>query len=137
MEECEVFEAAYVYGDEENVLKGKSKAFAIRIVNIYKHLCNTRNEFVISKQVLRSGTSIGAIISESVYAQSTADFISKLQIALKEAAETEFWIELLSNTDYISETETTSLLNDCREIIKILAASIITLKENQQKNHKK
>lgn len=112
------------------MLKIKSKAFAIRIVNLNKFLRDSKNETVLSKQVLRSGTSIGANISESIYAQSKADFITKLHIALKEASETEFWIELLANTDYISETEKTSLLNDCQELIRMLISSLNTSKKN-------
>ncbi len=87
----------------------------------------------MAKQVLRAGTSIGANISESVYAQSNADFISKLHIALKEASETEFWIDLLANTDYLKETEKTSLQSDCTELIRMLIASINTSKANHSK----
>lgn len=112
------------------MLKIKSKEFAIRIVNLNKFLRDSKNETVLSKQVLRSGTSIGANISESIYAQSKADFITKLHIALKEASETEFWIELLANTDYISEAEKTSLLNDCQELIRMLISSLNASKKN-------
>ena len=115
-----------------NILKDKSKAFAIRMVNLHKFLYYSKNETVISKQITRSGTSIGANISESEYAQSKADFINKLHIALKEAAETEFWIELLACTDYISETEKESLLTDCRELIRMLIASVNTSKGNRK-----
>lgn len=117
-----------------NMLREKSKAFAIRIVNLNKFLRNLKNETVISKQLLRSGTSVGANISESVYAQSKADFITKLHIALKEASETEFWIELLANTEYISQSESESLLNDCRELIRMLISSLNTSKKNQNKS---
>lgn len=118
----------------DNILRDKSVTFAIRIVKLNKILRDTRNETVLAKQILRSGTSIGANISESEYAQSKADFITKLHIALKEAAETKFWIEILSNTDYISESEKDSLMNDCLELIKLLAASINTTKKNQNKD---
>ena len=84
----------------------------------------------MSKQVLRSGTSIGANIKESIRAQSTADFLSKMQIALKEASETEYWLELLTDTDYISEKASDSLLQDCRELIKLITAIVRTSKEN-------
>ncbi len=114
-----------------NLLKDKSMAFAIRMVNLHKFLHNSKNETVISNQITRSGTSIGANISESEYAQSKADFINKLHIALKEASETEFWIKLLASTDYISQTEKESLLADCRELIRILIASINTSKGNK------
>lgn len=118
----------------DNILRDKSVTFAIRIVKLNKILRDTRNETVLAKQILRSGTSIGANISESEYAQSKADFITKLHIALKEAAETKFWIEILSNTDYISESEKDSLMKDCLELIKLLAASINTTKKNQNKD---
>ena len=89
-----------------------------------------KKEFIMSKQVLRSGTSIGANIKESIRAQSTADFLSKMQIALKEASETEYWLELLTDTDYISEKASDSLLQDCRELIKLITAIVRTSKEN-------
>lgn len=117
-----------MYQENESILKEKSKTFAIRIVNLNKHLRNVKNEYVLSKQILRSGTSIAANISESRYAQSKADFMAKLYIALKEAAETDFWIDLLGSTDYISEKETESLRNDCQELIKMLVASLNTSK---------
>lgn len=120
------------YSDE--ILRDKSIAFAIRIVKLSKVLRNARNETVLAKQILRSGTSIGANISESEYAQSKADFITKLHIALKEAAETKFWIEILSNTDYLSESEQESLMKDCLELIRLLAASINTTKNNHKKD---
>ncbi len=122
-----------MYQRNESILKDKSRAFAIRIVNLCKHLRNEKREYVMAKQVLRAGTSIGANISESVYAQSNADFISKLHIALKEASETEFWIDLLANTDYLKETEKTSLQSDCTELIRMLIASINTSKANHSK----
>lgn len=121
-----------MYNSENSVLKDKSRAFAIRIVNLNKYLCNIHNEKILSKQILRSGTSVGANISESMYAQSKADFITKLHIALKEAAETEFWIDLLASTDYISDTEKKSLLNDCHELIKMLVSSINTSKSRSK-----
>ena len=92
----------------DNVILDKSKKFAIRIIKAYKFLME-KNEYVLSKQLLRSGTSIGANIKESVYAQSTADFISKLSIALKEAGETEYWIELLVESEYLTEEAGNSL----------------------------
>lgn len=113
---------------KDNILKSKSLNFAIRIVNLYKYLSQEKREMVISKQLLRSGTSIGANISESEYAQSKADFITKLHISLKEAGESEYWLELLKKTDYLSETQYQSLIEDCREILKLLASSLKTLK---------
>ena len=118
---------------KENILLDKSFAFAVRIVNLYKHLCDTKKEFVLSKQLLRSGTSIGANINESQDAQSTNDFISKLSISLKEARETKYWIELLQETDYLTEKEANNILEDIIEIIKLLVSIIKTTKVNNAK----
>jgi len=106
----------------------KSKAFAIRTIKLYKHLKDNKQEFVISKQLLRSGTSIGANIAESRYAASKSDFTNKLSIALKEANESEYWLELLYETDYIDKKEFDSLISDIRELLKLLIASIKTSK---------
>ena len=114
---------------KENIALEKSKTFAVRIVNLYRFLCDTKKEYVLSKQLLRSGTSIGANVKEAARAQSKADFISKMQIALKEASETEYWIELLQETDYISEKAGTSLISDCKELLKMITAIIKTAKE--------
>ena len=108
----------------ENLLIDKSIAFAARIIKLHKQLIKTQKETVISKQIVRSGTSIGANINEANYGQSKADFISKLHIALKEAAETEYWLRLLLASSYISEEMGESLLKDCLELKKILIASI-------------
>ena len=105
-----------------NLIKDKSADFALRIVNLYRFLYDSKNEKVLSKQILRSGTSIGANIAESVYASSKADFINKLQIAQKEAGETEFWLELLSKADYIDKKQFDSMLLDCKELLKLLTA---------------
>lgn len=115
---------------KDNVLLDKSFAFAVRIVNLYKYLCDTKKEFTLSKQLLRSGTSIGANINESQDAQSTNDFISKLSISLKEARETKYWIELLKETDYLTNKEAESILEDLIELIKILVSIIKKTKEN-------
>ncbi|MDO4983943.1 MAG: four helix bundle protein [Eubacteriales bacterium] len=112
-----------------NVVKEKSINFAVRIVNLYTFLCKEKNEYVMSKQILRSSTSIGANIAESEYAISKSDFISKLYIALKETSETLYWLEILYKTYYLSETEYSSLYTDCEEIRKILSSSTKTLKE--------
>ncbi|MCM1329909.1 MAG: four helix bundle protein [Ruminococcus sp.] len=114
----------------DNIIAIKSKKFAIRIINMYKYLCSAKREYVLSKQLLRSGTSIGANVRESEYAQSTADFISKLQIALKEANESVYWLELLSETEFITESQFISMSSDCVEIIKILTSIINSLKNN-------
>jgi len=115
---------------KDNVLLDKSFKFAVRIVNLYKYLCNDKKEFVLSKQLLRCGTSIGANINEAQDAHSTNDFISKLSISLKEARETKYWIELLKETEYLTNTEADSILKDLTEIIKLLVSIIKTTKNN-------
>ena len=115
---------------KNNVILEKSKSFAIRIINLYKYLCKEQNEYVLSKQILRSGTSIGANIREAVKAQSRKNFISKMQISLKEASETAYWLELLFETDYIAETEFQSIYNDCIELNKLLVSILKTSKSN-------
>ena len=113
-----------------SILEQKSFDFAVRIVNLCRHLRSTRKEYTLSKQLLRSGTSIGANVAEAQQAQSKADFISKLSIALKETAETKYWIRLMSATGYLSEQECRSILSDCIELEKILVTSVKTSKEN-------
>ncbi len=113
---------------KENIIQQKSFQFAVRIINLYKYLINDKKEFVLSKQILRSGTSIGANIEESIGGQSEKDFLSKLSIAYKEARETIYWLKLLKETDYISKNEFESIFNEADEICKILAKIIITLK---------
>lgn len=105
----------------DNVIVEKSFSFAIRIVNLYKYLTDKKKEHVLSKQLLRSGTSIGANIAEAEQAQSKADFTFKMNISLKEAAETEYWLRLLHATRYISESECSSILSDCIELKRILS----------------
>src|SRR5436190_21428967 len=112
----------------ENALKDKSYQFALRIVNAYKHIVSAQKEFVLSKQLLRAGTSIGANVAEANQAQSRPDFISKLCIALKEAVETEYWLNLLRDADYVTLEQANSLLFDCRELIRILTSIIKTTK---------
>ena len=114
---------------KDNVVKDKSLEFAVRIVNLYKFLVNEQKEFVMSKQILRSGTSIGANIREAEQAQSRADFINKLNIALKEANETEYWLELLIRTEYITREQYESINNDSTEINKLLISIIKTTKK--------
>jgi len=113
----------------EQTVERKSFLFAVRIVKLSKHLNTAKKEFVLSKQLLRAGTSIGANIVEAEQAQSKADFISKMNIALKEAVETNYWLRLLQATDYLSETEFTSIHSDCRELEKMLTAIIKTAKQ--------
>lgn len=114
--------------NKENPLKEKSYKFALRIVKLYKFLADEKKEYVLSKQCMRSGTSIGANITEGNQAQSTADFIHKLSIALKEAFETEYWLCLLRDSEFITEKQSESLIADCNELQKILTASIKTSK---------
>ena len=105
-----------------NVIESKSFDFAVRIVNLHKHLSTEKKEFVLSKQLLRSGTSIGANVSEAIRGQSKADFAAKMCIALKEANESHYWIRLLYKTDFITEQEFNSIENDIIELIKILSS---------------
>ena len=114
---------------KDSVLKDKSYAFAIRIVNLCRYLYEERKEFVLSKQLIRSGTSIGALIRESEFAQSKADFVSKMSIALKEANESDYWLNLLKDTGYLNEKMFTSISNDCSELIKLLVATVKTAKQ--------
>lgn len=116
----------------ENILIEKSIAFAARIIKLNQYLLRSKKETVISKQIVRSGTSIGANINEANYGQSRADFISKMHIALKEAAETEYWLRLLALSEYIDEEMSASLLHDCLEIKRLLISSINTAKNNKQ-----
>ncbi len=116
---------------KENVVQEKSFAFAVRVVRAYQYLISEKKEFVLSKQFLRSGTSIGANVEESVGRQSGADFISKLSIAYKEARETAYWIRLLQATDYLTETQSQSLLADAEELCRILAKILITTKQTK------
>ena len=114
-----------------SILLDKSLLFAARIVKLNKYLTKQKKETVISKQIIRSATSIGANANEAIYGISKADFIAKLQISLKETAETEYWLRLLILSDYITEKEGESLLADCLEIKKILISTLNTAKENK------
>ncbi len=113
----------------KNAIKDKSFAFAIRIVNLCKYLKSEKKEYVLSKQILRSGTGIGALVREAEYAQSNADFINKMSIALKEANETEYWILLLYKTDYLEKKAFDSLSQDIKEILKLLISIINSAKK--------
>ena len=112
-----------------NVSVEKSKAFAIRTINLYKYLTSEKNEWVLSKQLLRSGTSIGANTREAVRGESKCDFYHKLNIALKEADETAYWIELLYESEYISKSQFDSIYKDCQELICILVSITKTQKK--------
>ena len=111
----------------EKTVKYKSKKFSVRIVNLYKYLCDKKNEYVLSKQILRSGTSIGAKSAESECAISKKDFLSKIYIALKESAETLYWLDLLYETEYITDSQYESLYADCEEIKKMLSSTTKTI----------
>jgi four helix bundle protein len=111
----------------ESTARVKSKKFAVRIVNLYKHLCEKKKEYVLSKQLLRSGTSIGANLAEAEYGISEKDFLSKVYIALKESAETVFWLELLFQTKYLTKKEYESINEEALELLKMLKATTKTM----------
>jgi len=111
---------------KKNIIVEKSMAFAIKIVRLYKYLCEERREFVLSKQLLRSGTSVGANVKEAIRGQTKKDFAAKMNIALKEISETEYWLELLYNTEYITQSQYHSMNDDCLELIKILTSIVRT-----------
>ena len=113
----------------EQTVERKSFLFAVRIVKLSKHLNADKKEYVLSKQLLRAGTGIGANIAEAEQAQSKADFVSKMNIALKEAAETDYWLRLLQASDYLTETEFMSIYSDCRELERMLTAIVKTAKQ--------
>ena len=115
---------------QDSVILNQSLKFAARIVKLYQYLCKEKRETIISKQIIRSGTSIGANANEAIYGVSKAEFIAKLQISLKETAETEYWLKLLVMSEYLSEAEGQSLIDDCLEIKRILVSSLKTAKEN-------
>ena len=117
----------------DNLIEKKSFAFAVRIVKLYKLICEDRKEYTLSKQLLRSGTSIGANVSEAEMGQSRADFYAKLFIALKEANETYYWLRLLHETEYITANEFKSIERDVKEIISILVSICKTKTEVNEK----
>ncbi|MBN8790327.1 MAG: four helix bundle protein [Terrimonas sp.] len=118
----------------ENIIAGKSYAFAIRIVNLYKHLSNAKKEYVLSKQLLSSGTAIGALVKEAEHAQSKAYFLNKMNIALKEANETEYWLMLLKDTGFLTEQEFGSMKEDCLSILKLLISIVKTTKQKLKRS---
>lgn len=115
---------------KDNIVFDKSKKFAIRVVKLYKYLCDEKKEFVLSKQLLRSGTSIGANISEANCSISKKEFLSKMYIAFKECSESKYWLDLLFETNYLTQTEYDSIMNDCSEIQKLLSSITKTTREN-------
>ena len=116
--------------ENPNPIADKSFQFAIRITNLYRYLCSEKQEYVLSKQLLRSGTSIGANVAEAQQPQSRNDFISKLYIALKETTETKYWLRLMRETDYLSEAEFNSIWPDCIELEKLLTSIVKTTNDN-------
>ena len=118
---------------KESVVMNKSYAFALRVVKLYKYITIEKKEYVLSKQLLRSGTAIGALIKEGEHAQSKADFLNKMNVALKEANETEYWIQLLRDSEYISIKQSISILEDVLEIIRLLTSIVKTTKTSLKK----
>lgn len=117
----------------ESILREKSYNFALRTVKVYQFIVSEKTEFVLSKQLLRSGTSIGANVEEATQAQSKADFVHKLSVAQKEAFETDYWLRLLRDSNYLTNKQADSLLEDCRELQKLITSSIKTVKANLNK----
>lgn len=118
---------------EDNIIVSKSMDFALRCVTLYKFLCEKDGNYIIGKQLLRSGTSIGANVREALRGQSKADFGSKMNISLKEASETEYWLELLRDSDYITKAQAESMLSDCIALIKLLTSIVKTTFECDKK----
>ena len=121
----------------EGAAKVKSKAFAVRIIRLYQYLKDEEKEFVLSKQLLRSGTSIGANLAEAECAISKKDFLSKIYIALKECMETKYWLELLHETDYLTDKDFQSMYADCEELRKILSSTTKTMNSTLNSSHSK
>ena len=117
---------------DNNIIEEKSFEFAVRTVNLYKYLTSERQEHIMSKQLLRSGTSVGANISEAQQAQSPMDFLSKMSIALKESYESDYWLRLLYRTEYLTKDEYNSIITDCRTISKLLVSIIKSTKSNNK-----
>ena len=115
----------------DSIVKDKSKKLAVRIIRLYQYLNEEKREYVMSKQVLRAGTSIGANVREALEGQSKADFTAKMSIALKEASETEYWLELLYETEYMSAEQYTSIAGDCKELVKLLTSIVKTSRTNR------
>jgi four helix bundle protein len=114
---------------KDNIIQKKTFSFALRIINLYKYLKDTKREFVISKQLLRSGTSIGANVEEAIGGQSRVDFVSKLSVAYKEARESAYWVRLLGEAGYLSKKESDSLTQDLDEILRIIGRIQKTIKK--------
>ena len=119
--------------NSDNVVLDKSMSFSVRIVRLYQHLCSENKEYVMSKQLLRCGTSIGANINEAQYAVSRNDFLNKMYISLKECAETLYWIELLFRTSFLTDAQYMSILGDCKELQNLLSSITKSTRENLEK----
>ncbi len=116
-----------------NITANKSYAFALRTIKLYRFLCEKKEEYVLSKQLLRSGTAIGALVREAEHGQSRADFLNKMNVALKEANETDYWLQLLHDSGLLSKKEYTSIYDDCNELISLLVSIVKTTKRNLKK----
>lgn len=116
--------------EKKSIIKDKSFAFAVRVIKLFQYLTETKKEYVLSKQLLRSGTAIGALVREAQNAESTKDFIHKLGIAQKESDETIYWLELLKETEYMNDKEFESINNEATELLKMIRSAIITSKKN-------
>ena len=116
--------------EKRSIIKDKSFAFAVRVIKLYQYLTEKKKEYVLSKQLLRSGTAIGALVREAQNAESTKDFIHKLGISQKECDETIYWLELLKETEYLNEKEFESINQEANELLKMLRSAIITSKKN-------
>ena len=114
----------------ESLVYNKAFNFAVEIIHVYKYLCSEKNEYTLSKQILKSGTSIGANIKEGIYGQSKKDFLSKFSIALKECSETMYWLKLLEASEYIDNTISKKLINECNEINRLLSSIVKSTKKN-------
>lgn len=121
------------HNPKKNVLENKSLLFALRIINAYKYITQDKQEYILSKRLLRSGTSVGAMIKEAEFAESKMDFIHKLNVALKEANETRYWLMLLKGAEYISVSAYESIEEDCNELIRLLVSIIKTSRQNLPK----
>jgi len=116
-----------------NIALEKSRKFAIKVYNLYKYLCSQKREYVLAKQLLRSGTSVGANLTEAQYSVSKKEFLVKTTISLKECAETEYWLDLLKETNILTQQEYDNIIKDCKDILHILIATVKKLKEKKEK----
>jgi len=116
--------------EKKSIIKDRSFAFAVRVIRLFQYLTETKKEYVLSKQLLRSGTAIGALVREAQNAESTKDFIHKLGIAQKECDETIYWLELMKETEYINDKEFESINNEANELLKMIRSAILTSKKN-------